>query len=118
MLSLAYLTFLVHCALEIYIYGRVLLNPLPSAGISKKVHVIVRCAWEASGPLRLQLRGVIIHCGREAEASMVVRVRYCTSSAVSMDHTVFVGHVGMFDGVEARMDRRTFPVCTRSMLIT
>lgn len=39
-----------------------LLNPLPSAGISKKVHVIVRCAWEASGPLRLQqqLRGVII----------------------------------------------------------
>lgn len=49
---------------------------------------------------------------------MVVRVRHCTSSAVSMDHTVFVGHVGMFDGVEARMDRRTFPVCTRSMLIT
>lgn len=39
-----------------------LLNPLPSAGISKKAHVIVRCAWEASGPLRLQqqLRGVII----------------------------------------------------------
>lgn len=87
-----------------------LLNPLPSAGISKKVHVIVRCAWEASGPLRLQLRGVIIHCGREAEASMVVRVRHCTMSAVSMDHTV-LGMYLMFDDVEAQMDRRTFPVC-------
>lgn len=48
---------------------------------------------------------------------MVVRVRHCTISAVSMDHTV-LGMYLMFDGVEARMDRRTFSVCTRSMLIT
>lgn len=46
---------------------------------------------------------------------MVVRVRHCTISAVSMDHTVLTV-LGMyrdlmFDGVEAQMDRRTFPVC-------
>lgn len=38
---------------------------------------------------------------------MVVRVRHCTISPVSMDHTVS-GMDLMFDGVEARMDRRTF----------
>lgn len=41
---------------------------------------------------------------------MVVRVRHCTMSAVSIDHTV-LGMYLMFDDVEARMDRRTFPVC-------
>lgn len=48
---------------------------------------------------------------------MVVRMRHCAVPAVSMDHTV-LGMYLMSDGVEARMDRRTFPVCTRSMLIT
>lgn len=50
---------------------------------------------------------------------MVVRVRHCTISAASMDHIVLgMYRYLMFDGVEARMDRRTFPVYTRSMLIT
>lgn len=50
---------------------------------------------------------------------MVVRVRHCAVPAVSMDHTVLgMYRYLMVDGVEARMDRRTFPVCTRSMLIT
>lgn len=38
---------------------------------------------------------------------MVVRVRHCAVPAVSMDHTV-LGMYLMFDGVEARMNRRTF----------